>query len=508
MMEKMFKRYKEILFFGFSLVLISLGLGIWRTINEATIQGTVVEIVLKRFLEIIPLLGLGFLKLGIGFAIVIIVRNIKQTGENATVSFKKAGLKLDKPAIPFFAKSFPIFLITGILFELVAAVLMIFWIIAGINGNEFADHIYEIITVPIEGLGVAFLIGGIAFGLATIVLNLGIQVNELPKRLKALVKGEKDLEKLQPKNLIPKWTKIVTITGMIVTGSALLPVAIIRAMHYAVNYSPTYVTPVGLNALLWDTWIFLGIAILLFAISYWLLKIIKLLRRQRTQLGKTVEEIAEMDVPTIENPLKITTVVHSFASAGLMWMFVFFFVIATYQAFQETLLGAVPLKMLIKPGRAISLALLFVGIGLALLTIVVNLNLTAFMLPSSFSNIVNAIKKDNARIELPQASDKPLKLSPIKLFIGLIIGAFIVLLGTLPLAILRISYQFQGLTQNQLIIEHLIGPIVSLGVAIIFLMIGLFFSTIVGFVKARKAIISEGVESCVYYSIEKSKISS
>jgi len=423
MMQSLFKRYKEILFFGFSLVLISLGLGIWRTINEATIQGTVVEIVLKRFLEIIPLLGLGFLKLGIGFAIVTIVKNIKQTGDNATGSFKKAGLKLDKPTTPFFAKSFPIFLITGILFELVAAVLMIFWIIAGVNGNEFVDHIYEIITVPIEGLGVAFLIGGIAFGLTTIVLNLGIQVNELPKRLKALVKGEKDLEKLQPKDLIPKWPKIVTITGMIVTGSALLPVALIRAIHYAVNYSPTYVTPVGLNALLWDTWIFLGIAILLFAISYWLLRIIKWLRRQRTQMGKTVEEIAEMDVPKIESPLKITTAVHSFATAGLMWMFIFFFVIAIYQAFQETLLGAVPLKMLIKPGRAISLALLFIGIGLALLTIVVNLNLTAFMLPSSFSNIVNAIKKDKTRIELPQASDEPLKLSPMKLFIGLITGA-------------------------------------------------------------------------------------
>ena len=41
------------------------------------------------------------------------------------------------------------------------------------------------------------MLGGIAFGLATIVLNLGIQVNELPRRLGALVKGEKELEKLE-----------------------------------------------------------------------------------------------------------------------------------------------------------------------------------------------------------------------------------------------------------------------------------------------------------------------
>ena len=503
MMNSLFKRHKEILFFGFSLVLVSLGLGIWRTINEAVIQGTIVEIVLKRFMEIVPLLGLGFLKLGIGFAIVTIVKNIKATGENATKSFSKAGLKLDKPKTPWFAKIFPIFLIVGIVLELIATVVMIFWINAGINGNAFADHIYEIITVPIEGLGVAFLIGGIAFGLATIVLNLGIQVNELPRRLGALVKGEKELEKLETRKLIPKWTIAVTITGMTVSGTALIPIAIIRAAHYAVNYSPSYVTPVGLNALLWDTWIFLGIAIMLFAISYWLLRIVKWLRSQRTYLGKTVEDIAKMDVPAIENPLKITTAVHSFATAGLTWMFIFFFVVAIYQAFQETILGAVPLKMLIKPGRAISLALLFIGIGLALLTIVVNLNLTAFMLPGSFSNIVNAIKEDKSRSELPMSPEKPLKLTPMKLFIGLVSGAFLVLLGTLPLAVLRISYAFQLNTQAQLTVEHLIGPIVSTGVGIIFLMIGLFFSTIVGFVKARRSIISEGVESCVYYTLEK-----
>ncbi|MHA1953908.1 MAG: hypothetical protein ACW96U_08180 [Candidatus Heimdallarchaeaceae archaeon] len=495
MMDKIYSKYKEILYFGFSLVIISLGLGIWRFFNQMYITSdNLVEIALRRFLEIIPLLGLGFLKLGIGFAIVTIVRNISATGENATKSFNKAGLELKKPKMPFFSKAFPWFLISGIISELVAAIVMIFWINAGIKGDAFADHIYEIITVPIEALGVALLIGGIAFGLATIVMNLGIQVNELPRRLKILVKGEKNPEILDRSKLVPKWTIILTLTGMIVTASSFIPIAIVRAIHYSV----TGLTPASLNGLFWDTWIFVGIAILLFSISYWLLRIIKWLRNQRSHIGETVGELAEIETRPLEQPLKITTAVHSFATAGLTWMFIFFFVITIYNAFNPS-----PLQMLIKPGRAISLALLFIGIGLALLTIVVNLKLTAFMLPGSFTNIVNVIKGDKKREEPPIAPEKPIKLSPLKLFFGLIFGVFLVILGTLPLAVLRISYKLQGMENQQWITEHLIGPVVTTGIATIFLMIGLFFSTIVGFVKARKSIISEGVESCVYYTLEK-----
>ncbi|MHA2285058.1 MAG: hypothetical protein ACXABZ_04240 [Candidatus Thorarchaeota archaeon] len=36
-----------------------------------------------------------------------------------------------------------------------------------------------------------------------------------------------------------------------------------------------------------------------------------------------------------------------------------------------------------------------------------------------------------------------------------------------------------------------------------FFFIGMFFSLIVTFVKGRKMLISEGMESCVYYAMEK-----
>ena len=495
-MEKLFNRYKEILFFGIALVIGSLSLGIWRTINEATIQASAAEAALSRFLEIIPLLGLGFLKLGIGFAIIIIVKNIKATGENASESFKKAGLEIKKPKLPFYARLFPKFLVIGILIELVAAIIMIPWIVAGINGNEPLNEILHILAVPIEGLGVAFLIGGIAFGLATIVLNLGNQVTLLPKRLKILVKGESDSQNLI--EVVPKWLLGVTILGMSFSAAGLIPSAIVRAIYYGIQGGHE---PIGF-ALIWDTLIFVGIAIMLFAISFWLLTIVKWLRAQRSALSETVVDLADKEIPDIEEELKITKTVPYFVIVGVVWMLIFFFFLAVFNA----QLAQPPFGQIIKPGRAISLAILFTGIGLALMTIVVNLKLTSFMLPGAFTQIVNVIKGDVSKDELASMiPSNPLSLAPKKLFAGILAGGIVVILGTLPLALLRMINTAKGDIQLANTFEHIIGPWVSTGVGIIFLMIGLFFSTIVGYVKARKAIISEGVESCVYYTLEKKK---
>jgi len=496
LMEKVFSKYKEVLYFGLSLVIISLGLGIWRTINEVTIQRPVTEAVLGRFLEIIPLLGLGFLKLGIGFAIVIIVKNIKATGDSAGQSFKKAGLEIGKPKPPFYARLFPKFLLTGIFIELIAAIVMIPWMIAGVNNTEPLNEILHILAVPIEGLGVAFLIGGIAFGLATIVLNLGSQVTLLPRRLKILVKGEGDSQNLV--EIVPKWLIGTTILGMVVSAAGLIPSAIVRAIYYGSQGLPE---PVAF-ALIWDTLIFVGIAIMLFAISFWLLTIIKWLRAQRSALSETVADLTEKEKVPIESELKITKKVPYFAIIGVSWMLVFFFFMTLFNA----QLAQPPFGQIIKPGRAISLAILFTGIGLALITIVVNLKLTSFMLPGAFSQIVNIIKGEVSKDELASMTPtKPLSLAPMKHFIGIIIGGFIVLTGSIPFAMLRMINTANGNIQIANTFEHIIGPWVSTGVGIIFLMIGLFFSTIVGYVKARKTIISEGVESCVYYTLEKKK---
>ncbi len=497
MIDKLVKRYKEALFFGSFLVLTSLGLGIYRTINEATIQSTVTEIVLSRFLEIVPLLGLGFLKLGIGFAIATIVKRLKDTGKQASESFEKAGIEGEEVKQPFYARYFVNFLVIGILIELLATLLMIAWIIVGIYDYEVASEILHILTVPLEGVGVALLIGGIAFGLATIVLNLGTQVTLLPKRLSKLVKKNKEVEDLKLQEMLPRWNIGLTVLGMIFSASGFFPFAIIRASYYG-SIGSTEPVPF---ALIWDTVIFVGIAIMLFSISFWLLKIISWLRAQRSELGKTVSELSGEKVVPIENELKISKIVPRLAYSGLIWMLIFFFVLALINSQIPSVMG-----QLIKPGRAISLAILFTGIGLALLIIVINLKLTAFMLPESFSKIVTVIKGEKIDHNVNAITmSKSLKLAPMKLFWGMIVGALITLSGTLPFAILRMINTTQGNIQIADTFEHIIGPWVSTGVGLIFLMIGLFFSTIVGFVNARKAIITEGVESCVYYSVAEKK---
>lgn len=93
--------------------------------------------------------------------------------------------------------------------------------------------------------------------------------------------------------------------------------------------------------------------------------------------------------------------------------------------------------------------------------------------------------------------------APFKLFIGILVGVEIALLGTFPLILFRIGTHLTGMTTAANMYKAFIGPWVSVGIGLIFFMIGMFFSTIVGFVKGRRAIISEGVQTCVYYTLEK-----
>jgi hypothetical protein len=202
-MEKMIEKYDFFLLLGLALVLIGLIVGVYRTANQAILSQLIfagdtssesyraaltTEAMTLRFLEIIPLFGLGFLKLGIGFAIATIVLNLRATGQSARADFKKAGMKLPEFTPPFYGRNFVRFLVIGILLETVAVIIMLGWMFTGLRLIElqFAgqtnttaylqtvilDKTFGELAEPLEGLGVALLIGGIAFGLATIITNL------------------------------------------------------------------------------------------------------------------------------------------------------------------------------------------------------------------------------------------------------------------------------------------------------------------------------------------------
>ena len=296
---------------GMLVVVISFFVGIWRLLNQVTIEELVglgdttsaaylsaaaLKAVLHAYAEIVPLFGLGILKLGIGFAIAAIVITLRSTGENARASLAKINLKPPDPEPPFFARVFVKMLVLGILIELVAVFITIGWMAAEVAILDSGlVHIFEIFAEPLEGLGVALLIGGIAFGLATIVLNLSTQSIVLPGRLIQIATG-KESQPADMKALFPKKTLLLTYIGMIITATGLLPLAFIRLAIY----------PITIPLPTWENWMFIGIGIMLFSIAFWLLTIIKYLRAQRSNLGRAVAESGGIDVPEIEPPLSIT----------------------------------------------------------------------------------------------------------------------------------------------------------------------------------------------------------
>jgi hypothetical protein len=582
-MNGLVRRYNTFLLTGLFIVIISFGLGSYRTINQANLSQLefedntespeyrtvfTIEAVLIRYSEIMPLLGLGFLKLGIGFAIATIVSNLRKTGESVRVSLLKAELKIPENKTLFFSRNFIRFLKIGILIELVAAVIMVGWMFTGLSiiDMEFAgeitsesyrqtlvlDRIFEVLAEPTEGLGVAFLIGGISFGLATIIANLSVQATAIPRSLKNLIsmKKENDIKDFNP--VIPKRLVRASLLGMIITSSGLVPLAIIRAINIVAleNFifsgetgSEAYQNSLVMERIIsfsWETWIFVGISIMLFTIGFWLLTIIQYLRTQREKIIELIKDKINTKSQAIEAPLRITKWVPVLLFAGLFWMIFFFVVLIVMRDFSgltvlseqfagrigsdlynQNFISQSTLGELIRPGKAISLALIFAGIGLALMTIVINLKLTALMLPESLSKITKVIKGESRTKDetIDNSNVNPMSFAPRKLFFGILLGAIIIISGTFPFAILRIFYTEMFLTemlsgvldsssfqigkQTQLMLEHFIGPWVAMGTGIIFFSIGRFFSTIVIFVKSRKQIISEGVESAIYFYLEK-----
>jgi hypothetical protein len=483
MMDGLVKRYKSILMLGMLIVVISFFVGLFRLYNQATVGTSVTEEILKAYTEIIPLYGLGILKLGIGFAIITIVMNLHATGVSARQSLAKIDKQPPEIQPPIFARIFPKLLVAGILIETIAVFFSFGWMAAAAGAIDGALlHTFEVLAEPIEGVGVALLIGGIALGLATIVLNLSRQSIVLPGKLVEIATG-KEAEKKDIQELFPKWLLILTYIGMLITSTGLIPIGFIRLA-------------VDIPTPLWENWMFIGIGLMLFSIVFWLLTIVKWLRAQRTNLSNAVGDSAGIQVPEIESPLRITKIAPVLAIIGLLWMIAFAFF---GWLFANGEVG--PFGPLVRPGKAIGMTTIFLSIGLVLMTIVVNLKLTAFMLPGSFSKIVSAIKGEKVEGAPGMPVANPMGRAPKKLYVGIAIGAIIAWLGTFPLAWIR-AVVGSG-DPLFFIVERMIGTTVALGVGTIFFFIGMFFTAIVTFVSGRRTLISEGVESCVYYAQEK-----
>ena len=109
----------------------------------------------------------------------------------------------------------------------------------------------------------------------------------------------------------------------------------------------------------------------------------------------------------------------------------------------------------------------------------------------------------------------PMSLAPWDLFRPVLVGAALVVTAALPMVILfavsihrMLEEQYAGLAEpglmsglykSSFLVVNLYGaslqPWMLFGMALIFFSIGRFFTTIVGFVEARRMVIVEGVEA-------------
>ena len=518
--------------------------------------------VIGHTLKVLLFVGLSFIKLGIGFAIATIVRNLRATGESTLSAYGAAGAveaEASGFAEPWFGRYFTRFLLGGMLVVLLFFVITLWWDanLVLLKRAEFAGQtggvayqtylMTERILDPLIGagkfVGEALLILGIATGLATIIAHLSFQARVLPELTRrALGSGGTDGESIRTRPVIPHTLIILGIAGASIMALA-LPLAIVRAgfIGWAVNrqldglVSPLALRVEGILGRTIDPVINLGLGMLFVAIAFLLLTIIRWLREQRREFGETVADLSEGAIsrPSVESSLWPQRLVAPLAIFGMFVIVFFFFTMTGVRAFNfdgmlslqlsgatdtELFQNAKRLDDILKPvigaTRFIGIGSLMLAIGMALVTIVVHLRATALLLPAGFSALIPI-----ARGERPEDEDltisEPMYLASWNLLWPHLAGLAIMISATLPVVVLyaisihrNLAEQFagrgdpgamSGLFKSSFVSVQLFNaslqPWMLFGMALVLFAIGRFFTTIVGFVEARRMIIAEGTQA-------------
>lgn len=547
----MFERYPMLFALGLAIIIVSLVLMGLREINEqarlaevyagrgpptpsaAYLSATQWEQTLHHIIEQLIFVGLAALKLGIGFSIAVIVLNIRETGTESLKEFEKAGVTRVPPEmnLPWFTK-FPMLLVAGFVIVLTFFALTGVWVYnewSPIGDQATTRMTLEAIIKPGKVVGTALLLFGIASGLATIVLNLRMQARALPKLLRAATKREQvALPELMPATAdFPKGLFLAPIIGLIVVLTAYVPVAAVLGWNRAANLtSAGWTAPAAesLEVVLehWiESYVIVGITLILFGIGLWLLAIIRSLGLQRERFLGSLAEVTGSEPKSAPAPPRMVKMIPGLLAVGLGITLVSLLLTSVWigaglEAAATGAPGAVLAdhrwEAFVKPVKFAGLGLVFLGIGMALNVIVVNLQLLAMVLPGVFARFADAVRGRTPKpLEMPGVDS--MSLVPKKLFLGILVGFAVVVTAIIPLAWpLRIgtfdaflgmdlgsNVAAQAAFSLERFLEHLILPYKLAGVAIILYSIGLYFATIIGFVKARKTIVAEGVSSVAEY---------
>ena len=518
--------------------------------------------VIGHTLTVWMFLGLSFLKLGIGFAIATIVRNLRATGERTIEAFAAAqvpGVEASRRSEPWYGRLFTRFLFAGILVVGFFFLMMLWWDVnlvflraaefdgrttgAAFNTYLMVDRVLNPIVGAGKFLGEGLLIFGIVTGLATIIWHLSFQARALPAfTQQALRPNDVNQRADSPLPYVPNALLKLGIAGFVLIALG-TPLALIHSgfIGWALGRqfegftSETALRLEGIFGRTIDPLITLGLGMLFFTIAFLLLNIIRWLREQRQGFGAVVAELSDGAVPhpTLERSLWPTRLVMSLAIFGIFTVGFFFFTMTgvrdlnfnnmlTLQfagatdgsLYQNALRLDRILGPVIGATRFIGIVSLMLAIGLALVTIVINLRATALLLPVGFTKLIAV-----AQGQKPEKEDltiyEPMSLAPWNLFGPLLAGAAVAISATLSVVILyavsihrMLGEQFagrgdpgaaSGLFESSFLGVQLYGaslqPWMLFGMALILFAIGRFFSTIVGFVEARRMIIIEGAEA-------------
>jgi len=551
--RKMFERYPMLFAAGLIIIVVSLGLMGWRQLNEQTrlaeifagrgasspssvyLAANQLELALSHVIEQLIFVGLAFLKLGIGFSIAVIALHLKETGQKSLDSFRRAGVLSGLPPMqePWFTK-FPKFLLAGFSIVVFFFALSLLW--AYNEYVPFGDQVttrmtLEAIIKPGKMIGTALLLLGIGSGLATIVANLRMQAHALPRLAVAAARGKKsNPAQLMPETPFPRALFAPLFLGLAVVVTAYVPVAWILAWNRYANLSSAGWSSVGAESLEvvlehWiESYVVMGVSILLFGIGFWLLAIIRLLRAQREQFMGALGDLSGTTPTPTASPSRAVRMIRALFSLGLAIVLgslalTVIWIGAGLQAVQtgsaSSVLADHQWEAFIKPFKFSGLGLIFLGIGVALSLIVINLNMLSMALPGVFARFGEAAQGRTPKpLEVPNVN--PMKLFPKKLFMGILAGFLLVITATFPLgwplrvetfatflgANLTTDVAAQSALSLERFLEHLILPYKLAGLAIIFYAIGRYFTTIIGFVRARKVIVTEGVAAIATFRTE------
>ncbi len=571
--EWYFSKSRLWMLIGVTILLVVLTLVAFRDINEITLTNLIVsgvtggvayqgavttETLIQHSTEQSLLLAMSFFKLAIGGYIYIIVRNLEKTTRHAR---SRLTPDMKPPRRPFFRNLFPRLLILGTDIQLVnVGVIMVIWDLNALNllhlqfigqttGAAYqqastVERLIATIVNPVEMLGATFMLAGIPLGLASIVYNLRTQLRMLPTLIGSYIVNNLKIplpnyptstdyratSALGTRGIVPKKTLGITMAGLIIGMSGLLVVSPIRTLNFF------NVVPLGglferLAALTDEQWLFVGLALVVFSINLWLRHIVKALEDTREVFSKILTSTTGSQISPVERGLWPVRAALPFAIVGFLAFMANFGLglfadsaIVTQASFGSATSSPTFQQAVINQGTALILAanlkffafgFLLTGIGLYLVTIIINLRQTAATLLSVFPRVTSYCSSGGKNPYAPDSTilTPSMSFAPWRTFGVIAIGAAVGMAAFFPFSFVEafafIQYQtlgFAGQASSPAyssalltarILDHTLLPLKLTGLGIMLFGVGRTFGVIVGFVKARTVVIREFIDSIV-----------